>query len=71
MSDPAVSHPANGRLRGLRQSLHLTPTNLGRSVGVSGRTIRALEAGRYTPSVILACRIAQALGQPVEILFTA
>ncbi len=71
MSDPAATPPATGRLRGLRQSLHLTPTELGRSVGVSGRTIRALETGRYTPSVALACRIAEALNQPVETLFTA
>lgn len=57
------------RLRELRLARDLTQTELGRSIGVSGRTVRALESGGYIPSIRLACRIAQALDQPIETLF--
>jgi putative transcriptional regulator len=35
-------------------------------VGVTRQTIIALEAGRYVPSVLLALRLARALGVGVE-----
>ena len=67
---PPVAPPSSAdRLRDLRLERNLTPAELGRSIGVSGRTILALESGRYTPSVVLACRLARALGRPVESVF--
>ena len=61
--------PVAGRLRGLRLAHRLTQAEFGRSIGVSARTVRALETGRYTPSIRLACRVAQVLGQSVESVF--
>lgn len=58
------------RLRDLRLQRRMTQAEFGRSIGISGRTIRALESGAYTPSINLACRLAQALDQSVESLFT-
>lgn len=57
------------RLRDLRQARNLSQTEFGRTIGISGRTVRALESGRYTPSVTLACRVARALEQSVETVF--
>lgn len=66
----AASGAVADRLRGLRLAHKLTQGEFGLSIGVSARTIRALESGRYTPSISLACRVARALGQPVETVFT-
>ena len=56
-------------LKALRLSQNLTQTELARRLGVSSRTIRAMESGRYAPSITLACRVARILGRPVEAVF--
>lgn len=56
-------------LRARRLEKNLTQADLSDRLEVSVRTIRAIENGRYAPSVTLACRIARILDQPVEILF--
>lgn len=66
---PLLAQAVADRLRRLRLERNLTQTELGLSIGVSGRTVRALESGRYTPSVSLACRVARALDQSVEAVF--
>lgn len=60
--------PTN-RLRDLRLEKNLSQAELGRRLGISSRTVRAMERGGYAPSITLACRIAQLLGHPVEALF--
>jgi putative transcriptional regulator len=40
----------------------MTQAELAEKAGASRQTIVALEAGKYTPSLELACRIADALG---------
>lgn len=60
--------PTN-RLRDLRLEKNLSQAELGRRSGISSRTVRAMEHGRYAPSVTLACRLAQVLDHPVETLF--
>jgi putative transcriptional regulator len=47
----------------------MTQEELARRAGVTRQTIIALEAGRYSPSLLLAFRIARALHAPVERVF--
>jgi putative transcriptional regulator len=47
----------------------MTQEELARRVGVTRQTIIALEAGKYTPSLALAFRIARAFNRRVEDVF--
>jgi putative transcriptional regulator len=47
----------------------MTQEELARRAGVTRQTIIALEAGRYSPSLLLAFRISRALHAPVERVF--
>lgn len=59
------------RIRRLRfEHGEMTQQQLADRVGVSRQTIIALEAKRYTPSLILAMRIAGTFNMPVEDVFT-
>lgn len=49
---------------------HLTQDDLAKLVGVSRQTIVALEKGDYTPSTLLALRLARVFGVAVEDLFS-
>jgi putative transcriptional regulator len=53
-----------------RLSLSLTQEELAEKVQVSRQTIIAIEKGNYTPSVLLALKIARVFKEPVETLFT-
>ena len=48
----------------------MTQEELARKAGCTRQTIIALEAGKYTPSLALAFRIARAFGCRVEEVFT-
>jgi putative transcriptional regulator len=50
--------------------LGLTQQGLADAVGATRQTIIAVEAGKYAPSLELAFRIARALGQPFETVFS-
>ena len=52
--------------RGKKQ---LTQVQLAEMVNVSRQTIISIETSRYTPSVILAIKLANVLGKKVEMLF--
>jgi putative transcriptional regulator len=54
----------------LRQERGVTQEELALAVGVSRQTISALEKGNYTPSVLLALKIAGFFKVPLEKLFT-
>ena len=56
-------------LRVERAVLRLTQDELARRIGVSRQTINAMEAGKYVPSTVLALKLAQVFGRPVEQLF--
>ena len=58
------------RLRELRAERGLTQAALAEAVGVSRKTINTVENGVFTPSVTLALKLARALEQPVEAVFT-
>ena len=59
---------ANG-LKELRAELGLTQAELAERVGVTRKTVNTVENGVYTPSAMLAIKLAEALSVPVEKLF--
>ena len=65
MAEPKL---ANG-LKAARTRLSLTQADLAERVGVTRKTINTVENGVFVPSTVLALRLAQALGEPVESLF--
>ena len=54
----------------LRMGRNLTQEELAEKVGVSRQTIIAIEKGNYTPSVLLALKIARIFKVPVEDIFS-
>jgi putative transcriptional regulator len=61
--------PIANRVRDARDQRQVSVAELALETGVSKLTLRAVEAGLYTPSLPLAVRLARALKQPVEDLF--
>jgi putative transcriptional regulator len=57
------------KLRVARVGQQLTQEELAKKVGVSRQTIVAIEAGNYVPSTLLALKLGQILGLPVEQIF--
>lgn len=53
-----------------RNKNKVTQEELGKAVGVTRQTIIAIEKGNYTPSVLLAIKIAEYFTTTVEKLFT-
>jgi putative transcriptional regulator len=53
-----------------RNKKKVTQEELGKAVGVTRQTIIAIEKGNYTPSVLLALKIAMFFDTTVEKLFT-
>jgi len=55
----------------VQRAVHdLTQEQLAQLVGVTRKSINAIEAGRMVPSTLLALKLARALGVPVETLFS-
>ena len=57
-------------LRVQRALRDLTQADLAALIGVTRKSINAIEAGKMVPSTILALRLARVLGVPVEELFS-
>ena len=57
------------RLKVARAEMDLSQEDLAKSIGVSRQTINAVESGRYVPSTVLALKMAQVFGKPVEEIF--
>ena len=53
-------------LKEVRKDQHLTQHDLGHLVGLEQRTISAYETGERTPDVVIARKIAQVLGVPLD-----
>ena len=53
----------------LREALNVTQETLAKEVGVTRQTIISIEKGNYTPSVLLALKIADYFKKPVKELF--
>lgn len=58
------------KLKVHRAMRDLTQSDLADLAGVTRKSINAIETGRMVPSVLLALRIARALGVTVEAIFT-
>lgn len=52
-----------------RRVAHLSREALAEQAGSTARSIGAYERGEITPSVNVALRLAEVLGQPVHVLF--
>lgn len=52
-----------------RAKKDLTQADLAERVGVSRQTINSIEKGRFIPSTLLALKIAQVFGEPVDNIF--
>ena len=61
--------PDENHLGSLCQKHEISATQLARTVGVTRRTIYAMEAGSYVRNTAVALRLAQALEVKVEDLF--
>jgi putative transcriptional regulator len=58
------------RIRSLRFARgEMTQADLAARVGVTRQTVIAIEQGRYSPSLEMAFRVAQALGAPLDEVF--
>lgn len=57
------------RLRVARAERDISQAALAELVGVSRQTISSIETGQYTPSALLAFRLADALEMPITTLF--
>ena len=56
-------------LKNSRQGKGYTQLSLAEKIGCKERAITLIETGRLSPTYGLACRIAEALGEPREKLF--
>ena len=55
----------------VQRAIHdLTQAELAERAGVTRKSVNAIEAGRMVPSVLLALKLAQALGVSVDTLFS-
>lgn len=52
-----------------RAELNLTQQGLAEKIGVSRQTINSIEKNRYVPSTILALKISELFGKPVNDIF--
>ena len=70
MSASRVNGTVRNNIRRLRfDAEEMTQQALADAVGVSRQTIVAIEAAKYSPSLELAFRIAQAFGKPLGEVF--
>jgi putative transcriptional regulator len=65
MSEIIINH-----VQKMRVAAALTQEELAVKVGVTRQTIIAVEKGNYTPSVLLALKLAGLFSLPVESLFS-
>ena len=52
-----------------RAILSLTQGDLADKIGVSRQTINSIEANRYVPSTVLALKLSEIFGKPVNTFF--
>jgi putative transcriptional regulator len=58
------------RVRALREARNLTQAQLADLIGVSRKTINTVENAVFVPSTLIALKLARALDEPVEALFS-
>jgi len=57
------------RMKIERAILNLTQDELAQKIGVSRQTINSIEANRYVPSTVLALKLSEVFGKPVNDFF--
>lgn len=57
------------RITELRAVARMSQAELGDRVGVTRQTVNAIEAGKYSPSLEVAFKIARTFGVPLEEVF--
>jgi putative transcriptional regulator len=58
------------RVREAREAKNLTQAQLADLIGTSRKTVNTVENAVFVPSTVIALKLAQALGEPVEALFS-
>ncbi len=53
-----------------RAILNLTQDELAKRIGVSRQTVNSIEANRYVPSTVLALKLSDVFGKPVNEFFS-
>ncbi len=56
-------------LKVLRAIVNISQEDLAKKIDVSRQTINAMEKGKYTPSTVLALKLARFFEKPVEEIF--
>ena len=64
-----MSEHVSNRVNQLRKEMEIRQEDMAKAVGVTRQTIIAIEKGNYTPSVLLALKIAKFFKKPVEEIF--
>jgi putative transcriptional regulator len=57
------------RIKIERAILNITQDELAQKIGVSRQTINSIEANRYVPSTVLALKLSEVFGKPVNDFF--
>ncbi|MCA9352396.1 helix-turn-helix transcriptional regulator [Patescibacteria group bacterium] len=65
-----MKQQVTNNLAELRKDANITQQSMADQVGVSRQTIISIEKGKYTPSVLLAIKIANVLSVRVENIFS-
>jgi putative transcriptional regulator len=53
-----------------RAVLRITQDELAKRIGVSRQTINSIEANRYVPSTVLALKLSEVFGKPINAFFS-
>ena len=70
MAKPPPQGKVVNQIRLLRfMASEMTQADLGERIGLTRQTVAAIEAGKYSPSLEAAFRIAQVFGKPLDEVF--
>ncbi len=65
-----MNEDLDNHIHKLRLQHKISQQELADAIGVSRKTISTVETGRFTPSVVIALKIAEYFAIPVEQVFT-
>ncbi|WP_417459996.1 helix-turn-helix transcriptional regulator [Kordiimonas sp.] len=65
-----MSNELDNRIRVFRAEHRISQGDLADAIGVSRKTISTIEVGRFTPSTVIALKLARHFGVAVEDIFS-
>lgn len=65
-----MSNELDNRIRVFRAEHRISQGELADAIGVSRKTISTIEVGRFTPSTVIALKLARHFGVAVEDIFS-